>query len=145
MKKVLLVCSLIVLGTTLSLGQAKKPTLMVVPSDAWCIKNGYVMEFDNDGTTTKIPNYKQAMQENTDILLVIASINDMMAERGFPLKNLESAMKTLESNAAEDNMRSSKESGSEVNESPIDALKKVAKADIIIQLTWTVNTTGPKK
>lgn len=145
MKKVLLVCSLIVLGTTLSFGQAKKPTLMVVPSDAWCIQNGYVMEFDNDGTKTKIPNYKQAMQENTDILLVIASINDMMAERGFPLKNLESAMKTLESNAAEDNMRSSKESGASVNESPIDALKKVAKADIIIQLTWTVNTTGPKK
>jgi hypothetical protein len=145
MKKVLLVCSLIILGTTLSFGQAKKPTLMVVPSDAWCIKNGYVMEFDNDGTTTKIPDYKKAMQENTDILLVISSINDMMAERGFPLKNLESAMKTLASNAAEDNMRSSKESGAEVNESPIDALKKVAKADIIIQLTWTVNTTGPKK
>jgi hypothetical protein len=145
MKKVLLVCSLIILGTTLSFGQAKKPTLMVVPSDAWCIKNGYVMEFDNDGTTTKIPDYKKAMQENTDILLVISSINDMMAERGFPLKNLESAMKTLSSNAAEDNMRSSKESGASVNESPIDALKKVAKADIIIQLTWTVNTTGPKK
>ncbi|MCB9364868.1 MAG: hypothetical protein H6587_09890 [Flavobacteriales bacterium] len=145
MKKVLLVCSLIILGTTLSFGQAKKPTLMVVPSDAWCIKNGYVMEFDNDGTVTKIPDYKKAMQENTDILLVISSINDMMAERGFPLKNLESAMKTLSSNAAEDNMRSSKESGAEVNESPIDALKKVAKADIIIQLTWTVNTTGPKK
>ncbi|TXB66089.1 hypothetical protein FRY74_05830 [Vicingus serpentipes] len=145
MKKVLLICSLIVLGTTLSFGQAKKPTLMVVPSDAWCIKNGYVMEFDNDGTTTKIPDYKKAMQENTDILLVISSINDMMAERGFPLKNLESAMKTLASNAAEDNMRSSKESGASVNESPIDALKKVAKADIIIQLTWTVNTTGPKK
>jgi hypothetical protein len=145
MKKVLLVCSLIILGTTLSFGQAKKPTLMVVPSDAWCIQNGYVMEFDNDGSITKIPDYKKAMQENTDILLVISSINDMMAERGFPLKNLESAMKTLASNAAEDNMRSSKESGAEVNESPIDALKKVAKADIIIQLTWTVNVTGPKK
>ena len=118
---------------------------MVVPSDAWCIKNGYVMEFDNDGTKVKIPNYKKAMQENTDILLVIASINDMMAERGFPLKNLDSAMKTLESNAAEDNMRMSKESGASVNENPIDALKKVAKADIIIQLTWTVNVTGPKK
>jgi len=145
MKKILLVCSLVLIATISSFGQAKKPTLMVVPSDAWCNKNGYMMEFDNDGTKVKIPDYKKAMQENTDILLVIASINDMMAERGFPLKNLESAMKTLESNAAEDNMRSSKESGASVNESPIDALKKVAKADIIIQLTWTVNTTGPKK
>lgn len=145
MKKIFLLCGLVVLGASLSFGQAKKPTLMVVPSDAWCNQNGYMMEFDDQGTTVKIPDYKKAMQENTDILLVISSINDMMAERGFPLKNLESAMKTLASNAAEDNMRTSKESGSEVSESPIDALKKVAKADIIIQLTWTVNTTGPKK
>ena len=27
--------------STLAIGQAKKPTLMVVPSDAWCIQNGY--------------------------------------------------------------------------------------------------------
>jgi hypothetical protein len=144
MKKILLVCSLIIVATTLSFGQAKKPTLMVVPSDAWCIKNGYFMEFDNQGTKEKIPDYKKALQENTDILLVISAINGMMAERDFPLKNLESAMKTLASNAAEDNMRTSKD-GDEVAESPIDQLKKVAKADIIIQMTWTVNTTGPKK
>jgi len=68
-----------------------------------------------------------------------------MAERGFPLKNLESAMKSLASNSAEDNMMASKGSGSGLSESPIDALKKTAKADIIIQMTWTVNTTGPKK
>ena len=42
-------------------------------------------------------------------------------------------------------MRSSKESGASVAENPIDMLKKVAKADIIMQLTWTINKTGPKK
>ena len=36
-------------------------------------------------------------------------------------------------------------SGSEVAESPIDELKKVAKADIWMQLTYTINQTGPKK
>jgi len=146
MKKTLLIFSLILMGASLSFGQkAKKPTLMVVPSDNWCISNGYFLEFDNQGTKEKIPDYKKALQENSDIMLVIASINDMMAERGFPLKNLESAMKTLAANAAEDNMRSSKESGMGVSESPVDALKKVAKADIIIQLSWTINQTGPKK
>lgn len=131
--------------SVLSFGQAKKPTIMVVPSDAWCIQNGYALTFDNQGSTIKIPDYKRAFQENTDVLLVISQINGMMADRGFPLKNMEAAIKTLESNAAEDNMRSSKESGSSVNESPIDALKKIAKADIIMQLTWTINKTGPKK
>ena len=135
----------ILMFSLVSFGQAKKPTLMVVPSDAWCIQNGYVLTFDDQGSTIRIPDYKRAFQENTDVLLVISQINGMMADRGFPLKNMESAIRTLESNAAEDNMRSSKESGSSVNESPIDALKKVAKADIIMQLTWTINKTGPKK
>ncbi|WP_323787943.1 DUF6175 family protein [Psychroserpens sp.] len=129
----------------LSFGQAKKPTLMVVPSDAWCIQNGYSLEFDNQGSITRIPDYKRAFQENTEVLQVISQINGMMAERGFPLKNMESAIKTMESNAVEDNLRSSKDSGASVDESPIDAIKKAAKADIIIQLTWTVNKTGPKK
>ena len=138
----LTICTLICLT---SFGQAKKPTLMVVPSDVWCNQNGYMLEFDNQGSTIKIPDYKRAFQENAEVLQVISQINGMMAERGFPLKNMESAIKTMESNAVEDALRSSKESGASVNESPIDAIKKAAKADIIIQLTWTVNKTGPKK
>lgn len=138
----LIICSLICLS---SFGQAKKPTLMVVPSDVWCNQNGYMMEFENQGSTIKIPDYKRAFQENSEVLQVISQINGMMAERGFPLKNMESAIKTMESNAVEDALRSSKDSGAAVDESPIDAIKKAAKADIIIQLTWTVNKTGPKK
>ncbi|PIZ06023.1 MAG: hypothetical protein COY57_04200 [Flavobacteriales bacterium CG_4_10_14_0_8_um_filter_32_5] len=145
MKKIFIACGLMLLGISMSFGQAKKPTLMVVPSDVWCNTNGYMMEFDDQGTKIKIPDYKKAMQENSDLLLVISAINGMMAERGFPLKNLESAMKMLSSNSAEDNMMASKGSGSGLSESPIDALKKTAKADIIIQMTWTVNITGPKK
>lgn len=144
MKKILLTTLSAVLISAVSFGQAKKPTIMVVPSDNWCIQNGYVMEFDNQGTKVKIPNYKQAFQENADLLLVVSSINDMMSERGFPLKNMESAIKTLESESAENSMLTSK-SGSELAESPVDALKRVAKADIIMQLTWTVTTVGPKK
>ncbi|NJX15807.1 DUF6175 family protein [Tamlana crocina] len=131
--------------SAITFSQAKKPTIMVVPSDAWCIKNGYVMNFDDQGTLVQIPDYQKAFQQDTDVLLVISQINGMMADRGFPLKNMESAIKTLKSNSAEDNLRSSSDSGSGVAESPIDALKKAAKADIIMQLTWTVNQTGPKK
>jgi len=124
--------------------QAKKPTIMVVPSDNWCVKNGYVQEFDNQGTKMKVPDYKKALQENSELMLVIAKINQLMADRGFPLKNLESSLKTLESESAENAMMTSKNSAG-VSESPIDKLKKVAKADIWMQLTWTVNVTGPKK
>ena len=145
MKKTIILLVTIMVIVTSAFSQAKKPTIMVVPSDVWCNENGYMMEFDNQGTTVKIPNYKKAFQENPDLLQVISTINGLMAERGFPLKNMESAIKTLEANSAEDAMMSSKESGMGASESPIDKLKAVAKADIIMQLTWTINTTGPKK
>jgi hypothetical protein len=124
--------------------KAKKPTLMVVPSDNWCVQNGFVQKFDNQGKVTIVPDYKRALQESFELVAVVSKINEMMTERGFPLKNLESVLKTLENQAAEDAMLTSK-SGSEVLESPIDKLKAVAKADIIIQISWQINVVGPKK
>ncbi|MBL6875567.1 MAG: hypothetical protein ISR01_02145 [Chitinophagales bacterium] len=144
LRKIFTIMMAVLLSSTVLFGQAKKPTIMIVPSDNWCLTNGYMQVFDNEGKVTKVPDYKKALQENSDLLLVISKINELMADRGFPLKNLESSLKTLEANAAEDAMLMSKEGG-ELNESPIDKLKKVAKADIWMQLTWTVNTTGPKK
>ncbi len=144
MKRIIIgICAVLITATSL-FAQAKKPTIMVVPSDNWCNNNGYMMAYRNEGKIIKVPDYKRALQENTDLLLVISKINELMADRGFPLKDLESSLKSLENNAAEDAMLTSKEGG-ELNESPIDKLKKVAKADIWLQMTWSVNTVGPKK
>ncbi len=143
MKKLFITLSIALISVA-AFGQAKKPTIMVVPSDNWCVKNGFTMEFDDEGSKVVIPDYKKAFQQNTEVKLVVSAINGMMSERGFPLKDLETIMKQLEEDAAEDAMRTSK-SGAEVSESPIDMLKKKAKADIIMELTWTVNATGPKK
>ena len=144
MKKIFITLSLVAVGVVSAFGQAKKPTIMVVPSEAWCIDQGYFTEFDNQGSTIKVPDYKKAFQENIDAKLVVSAINGMMSERGFPLKDLEQQMKIMAQNAAEDNMTESKD-GYGIAESPLDALKKTAKADIIMELTWKINTTGPKK
>ena len=133
-----------ILTGVMMFGQAKKPTIMVVPSDNWCIQNNYTQEFDNQGKTITLPDYQAALQNSSDLLLVISKINEMMAERGFPLKNLESCLKTLNNQSAEDAMLTSKTGGA-VAESPIDMLKKVAKADIWMQLTYTLKQSGPKK
>lgn len=125
--------------------KAKKPTLMVVPSDAWCFQNGYFKTFDNQGVSTKVSDYKRALQENTDLLLVISKLNGLMAERDFPLKNLETVLKGLENSRALDLVRTSRDTGASVAESLVDEIIKTAKADIIIQLTYTLNTKGPKK
>jgi hypothetical protein len=135
---------LLMLGSGMTaFSQAKKPTIMVVPSDLWCNQNGFMLEYDNQGTWVKVPDYKEALQNDAQLLLVISKINELMAERGFPLKNLESSLKSLTNQDAEDALLTSK-GGSTLSESPIDKLKKVAKADIIMQLTWTLNRTGPK-
>lgn len=142
--KVIIVTFITLIMSVSVFSQAKKPTIMVVPSDNWCVKNNFVNVYDNMGSTLKIPDYRKALQESTELLNVISKINEMMTERGFPLKNLESAMKSMQNQSAEDAMLSSK-SGADINETPIDKLKKVAKADIIMQLTWSVNQNGPRR
>lgn len=143
MKRIVLSLVAILTGVMM-FGQAKKPTIMVVPSDNWCIQNNYTQVFDNQGKPITLPDYQAALQNSSDLLLAISKINEMMAERGFPLKNLESCLKTLNNQSAEDAMLTSKTGGA-VAESPIDMLKKVAKADIWMQLTYTVKQAGPKK
>jgi len=143
MKKYVLL-SILLLSTIIGFSQAKKPTIMVIPSDNWCIKNGYVQTQDVMGTIKTFPDYKAAVQNDTELLMVLSKINTLMADRGFPLKNLESVLKTLETESAEVSMMTSK-AGNDLAESPIDVLTRTANADIIIQITYVVNTSGPKK
>jgi hypothetical protein len=143
MKKIIISISLLVI-TTFAFSQAKKPTIMVLPSDPWCFENGYKTTFDNQGTKKEVPNYQAAFQNNADLLLVVGKIGDLFADRGFPLKRADQELKSLENEAAENNMLTSK-SGASTAISPVELLKQKAKADIIIQITWKVNTTGPKK
>jgi hypothetical protein len=126
-------------------GQAKKPTLMILPSDNWCEQRYFMTEFDNQGTKQKVPNYKQSFQEDTEIGQVISKIGSLMIDRGFPLKDAEQELKAIEARSAEDNMTTSTTSGSSISESPLDKLKNKAKADIVIQIWWKVNKTEQGK
>ncbi len=124
--------------------KATKPTIMVVPSDRLCISQGYSMKFDNQGTEVELPDYKKALQNDASLRLVIAKMAGIMADRGFPLKDMEAEFKKLESEAAEMSMITSK-MGSMIAESPIDALKRTAKADIIMDLDFEVKSQGPRQ
>ena len=117
---------------------------MVVPSDVWCVQNNYTNTYDNQGISQIVPDYTKALQTDANLLLAIAKINTMMADRGFPLKDLQAVTKSIAQQNAEDNMIQSKPSGASLAESPIDRLRRVAKADIIMQLTYTINQMGPK-
>jgi len=142
MKKFITFFFLIVSASLYS--QAKKPTLMILPSDNWCVQRYFVQEYDNQGSKITVPNYKQAFQEDTEIGQVISKIGSLMIERGFPLKDAEQELKAIESRNAEDNMTSSKY-GSSISESPLDKLNKRAKADILIQIWWKTQKVGDQR
>ena len=118
---------------------------MVMPSDQYCLSRGFKLTFTNQGMTQTLPDYRAAMQSDPNLRLIITKMGQMMADRGFPLKDLEAEMRNMMQESAESSMLTSSSSGSEMSESPIDVLKRVAKADIILDLDFDLKTQGPSK
>lgn len=125
--------------------QAKKPTIMAVPDMSWCQANGYTVTSNNQGRSIITPDYEKALRENFDLVNVITKLNELMAERGFPMRDLSAIIGDLNQREMEDEMTVSSTSGSELAETPLERLQRRAKADIIVNVGWKVNTTGPKK
>lgn len=141
----LLGAMLLCIAPAMAFGQAKKPTLMVVPSNVWCTQNGYTQQVSNQGKTTAMPDYERALNENADLMNVISKIGELMTERGFDLKDLSASVKKINQTNAEDEMTTSRTSNATLAQTPLERLKNVAKADIVLELLWTVNNNGPKK
>ena len=144
-KKLTGLCFLLAAGSLCLNAQIKKPTIMVIPADVWCADNGYMESFEAQGVTTDVPNYKAALQNDMDLLNVITKIGELMAERGFPLKDLSSTLRGLEQSVAENEMLTSSTSGAMLAETPYEKLINRAKADILIEVLWKINETGPKR
>lgn len=130
--------------TVYAFGQAKKPTLMVIPTEAWCYENGFSHEIENQGRKSRITDYEKAFQENSDLLNVITKIGELMSEQGFPLKDMLSSIRDIDRSEAETEMVQSSQ-GSGIAETPLERLMARAKADIMVELGWKINSLGPKK
>lgn len=116
-----------------------KPSVMVVPGDAWCASAGYTLK--SGGET--YPDYGRALVSDRDLNNVISKINILMADRGFPLENLETALKNMKTEDLERRLYTDR-SGNAIAENPLDMVYRAAAADIVLQLSWNVNKTGPK-
>ncbi len=117
--------------------KAMKPIIMVVPEKAWCINQGFVKDDD-----PKSPDYEKALLNN-DVLNVITKMGGIMQERGYPLKNLQSALDELKNESAMDLALVSKADG-EIVEDELDQLTRVAQADILVNIAFTRTTYGPR-
>ena len=143
-RAVIIFLALIVTFGALS-GQAKRPTIMVVPSDAWCERNHYVQEFESYGEVTMVPDYEKALRRSSEIRLLISYLADFMAKEEFPIQSLESVLKNIKSEGGDVASITSSESGAMIIESPIDELRRVAKPDIILDIDYQVKKRGPRK
>lgn len=123
----------------------KKPTLMVVPGDTWCVSNGYSTQVNDQGKVHTVPDYEAALRQDMDLVNVITKIGELMAERGFPLKDLSSEIRSNARTEAEDALTVSRTSGATIAETPLERLTRRAKSDINVEVTWKVNAVGPKR
>ena len=144
MKRITLLLCLCLMATV-TFGQAKKPRIMVVPSDSWCHQNGFMQTFDNQGVTEYIPDYRKALVESSELLPVISEINGLMADRGFPLDDLQQTMASINRQQAELAAVTNKAGDASVRTNDLMELRQRARCDIMLELTWTVNRLGPKR
>ena len=145
MKKSLIIAALLLACQAIGWSQAKKPTIMVVPADAFCERYGYVQTVNAMGETVTSPDYARAMKENADIRTLVAAMADFMAKNDFPIQSLEQELKRLQTEDAELAMMTGKNSGAEVDETPLERLRRSAKADIILDLDYEIHRLGPQK
>lgn len=137
MKKIV---SIIFLFLSLSLfaQQAKKPTIMILPSDNWCSVRYFTKTYDNQGQKEYHSDYRRAFLEDDELGAVISKIGELLTERGYSLKDAEQAAKSLETTLAENDVTFSRTSNAGLAMSPLDILKQRVKSDILIQINWNV-------
>ena len=119
---------------------SKKPTLMILPSDHWCEQRFYMTTWDNQGIKIKTPDYQTAFLQDRELTQVISKIGQLLTDRGYSLKDAEQETKAVFNRIAEEQVTTSKTSGSSIAETPLDMLKKRAKMDVLIQIDWTFNS-----
>ncbi|HJH61301.1 MAG TPA: DUF6175 family protein [Bacteroidetes bacterium] len=147
MKRVLLL-GLLLMVSIFVMGQAKKPILMVIPSDSYCDRNNYLQEFtDETGAVRYVSDYNSIFKsaDSEDLRLVIAELSKLFAERGFPLKDLEQTLKSMNNASIEESLLSSSSSGASIKSTPLDMVKNNAQPDIILDLDYMVKTRGPQR
>ncbi len=126
---------------TIAFSQAKKPTIMVVPSDTWCIEKGYTVDFDNYGTIEKKPDHEAAVLD-PEMRLVVAKIGEMMSQNDYPLERLDATFKAIETTEGKLKYMTGRDGG-QIVQSPLERVMQTARPDIQLEFYYKENKLGP--
>lgn len=100
MKRITIFISLVLLLFTSvqAFGQAaKKPRIMIIPSDALLLKMGLLEGTDDLGQLNFYQHYNLAFL-NDEVKAVVAKFGELMKDRGFPMTSLEMELKKVQNN-----------------------------------------------
>jgi hypothetical protein len=149
MLKKIITTSLVLVVALNFFAQAKKPTIMIKPADDWMNQPypnqpnvNFMMEFDNQGLKEMRPNYEVALLKYSNLNSVIGKIDAEMRKDGFETVLLETTLKELKQNQAENDARVGMKDKAPAD--PIEELRAVAKADIEFLVYWKVKKQGPR-
>lgn len=117
---------------------AKKPTIMVIPSDHWCTSRYFTKVMDNQGKKVTINDYEAAFREDAELYSVAAKIGEIMAADGYPVKDYMQEYKSLMDEQTEEKVTMSS-MGSMIEETSLDMLRRRVKYDIELRVDWTIN------
>lgn len=127
--------------TETAAGKYLKPIIMVVPSDVYCTEMDYVQKWkDETGKVQTISDYNIfAREDSRDLRLVISSLNEIFASRGFETISLEFLLKSI-SMENDENAFVGNDYGlsGTVKESPLDRIKRAANVDFIVDLDFAL-------
>lgn len=79
-----------------------RPGLMIIPSDGLLKRLKCLTETDNLGVTAYLRDYKKALIKDNELRFLIASIEELFAEGGYPIENMEQQLKQIDNDNAND-------------------------------------------
>ena len=97
------------------------------------------------GEVVAVPDYATAFIKNSEIRTLVSAMADFMAKNDFPIQSLEQELNRIKNETAEMSMMTGKNEGGEIAENPIEKLRRTAKADIILNLDYTIHKLGPRQ
>ena len=129
----LLFCSMLSSAQT-----AKKPTIMVLPSDHWCSTRYFTNTIENQDKTVTINDYEAAFREDAELYSVANKIGEIMTAKGYPVKDYMQEYKSIMDEQTEEEVTMSS-MGAMLEETPLDMLRSRVKYDIELRVDWTIH------
>lgn len=117
---------------------ATQPTMMVIPADGLLDRMGHLHRVEVDGRMRTVQDYEQLFIDEPELRLAISQIQERFADKGFPLKDLEFSLKSINTETAFD----------EVENIDIDLkgiMLKSANPDVYLDLDYFWSGSGLQK